>query len=215
MLPDPPRQRVRLDWIGFLSPSRGDLLRAAGAVARPAARLVRIAGDLARDDRRGLRLLHLRGAQPDERSSRSSTCACCSTAITRSASSLVGVYRHAELDPDGAAAAASCSSMPGFPTRSSAKFWRRAASARRSGFFVAMFIGRLDPRIGMSIGFGLQVISGLWLMSINLDVGMDDPGGQQHAAGHCDRRHLGAADDRQLRDAGEPASGPRRWRCSI
>ena len=25
----------------------------------------------------------------------------------------------------------------------------------------------------MSIGFGLQVISGLWLMGINLDVGMD------------------------------------------
>src|SRR4029077_9216240 len=41
------------------------------------------------------------------------------------------------------------------------------------GFFVAMFIGRLDPRIGMSIGFGLQVISGLWLMSINLDVTME------------------------------------------
>src|SRR6266436_4114454 len=41
------------------------------------------------------------------------------------------------------------------------------------GFFVAMFIGRLDPRIGMTIGFGLQVISGLWLMSINLDVGID------------------------------------------
>jgi DHA2 family multidrug resistance protein len=41
------------------------------------------------------------------------------------------------------------------------------------GFFVAMFIGKLDPRIGMSIGFVLQVVSGLWLMSINLDVGMD------------------------------------------
>jgi DHA2 family multidrug resistance protein len=41
------------------------------------------------------------------------------------------------------------------------------------GFFVAMFIGRLDPRIGMSIGFSLEVISGLWLMSINLDVPME------------------------------------------
>ena len=40
------------------------------------------------------------------------------------------------------------------------------------GFFAALFIGKLDPRIGMSIGFGLQVISGLWLMSINLDVDM-------------------------------------------
>jgi DHA2 family multidrug resistance protein len=41
------------------------------------------------------------------------------------------------------------------------------------GFFVAMFLGRLDPRIGMGIGFGLQVISGLWLMSIDLNVSMD------------------------------------------
>lgn len=41
------------------------------------------------------------------------------------------------------------------------------------GFFLAMFLGKLDPRIGMSIGFGLQVISGLWLMSIDLNVSMD------------------------------------------
>jgi DHA2 family multidrug resistance protein len=40
------------------------------------------------------------------------------------------------------------------------------------GFFAALFIAKLDPRIGMTIGFGLQVISGLWLMSINLDVDM-------------------------------------------
>jgi DHA2 family multidrug resistance protein len=41
------------------------------------------------------------------------------------------------------------------------------------GFFLAMFLGRLDPRIGMVFGFGLQVVSGLWLMSIDLNVGMD------------------------------------------
>jgi len=41
-----------------------------------------------------------------------------------------------------------------------------------AGFFAALWIGRLDPRIGMSLGFGLQVVSGLWLMSINLDVPM-------------------------------------------
>jgi DHA2 family multidrug resistance protein len=40
------------------------------------------------------------------------------------------------------------------------------------GFFLAIFIGKLDPRIGMAFGFLLQVASGLWLMSINLDVGM-------------------------------------------
>jgi DHA2 family multidrug resistance protein len=38
------------------------------------------------------------------------------------------------------------------------------------GFFLAGLIGRLDPRIGMTIGFALQVISGLWLMSIDLNV---------------------------------------------
>jgi MFS transporter, DHA2 family, multidrug resistance protein len=38
------------------------------------------------------------------------------------------------------------------------------------GFFLASFVGRLDPRVGMSAGFGLQVVSGLWLMSIDLNV---------------------------------------------
>jgi DHA2 family multidrug resistance protein len=35
-----------------------------------------------------------------------------------------------------------------------------------------LWIGKLDPRIGMSIGFGMMVLAGLWLMGINLDVGM-------------------------------------------
>jgi DHA2 family multidrug resistance protein len=38
------------------------------------------------------------------------------------------------------------------------------------GFFVAMFVGKLDPRIGLTAGFGLQVVSGLWLMSFDLNV---------------------------------------------
>ncbi len=38
------------------------------------------------------------------------------------------------------------------------------------GFFSAMFAGRLDPRIGMTMGFAVQAISGLWLMSVNLNV---------------------------------------------
>jgi MFS transporter, DHA2 family, multidrug resistance protein len=40
------------------------------------------------------------------------------------------------------------------------------------GFFLAMFAGRLEPRIGMAIGFGLMVISGLWLMSLDFNVNM-------------------------------------------
>ena len=41
------------------------------------------------------------------------------------------------------------------------------------GFFAAMPLGRADPRLGMALGFGLQIVSGLWLMSINLDVGWE------------------------------------------
>ena len=41
------------------------------------------------------------------------------------------------------------------------------------GFFLAMFIGKFDPRIGMTIGFALMVVSGVWLMCIDLDVGLD------------------------------------------
>jgi MFS transporter, DHA2 family, multidrug resistance protein len=40
------------------------------------------------------------------------------------------------------------------------------------GFFLAMFAGRLEPRIGMAIGFGLMVASGVWLMSLDLNVDM-------------------------------------------
>ena len=40
------------------------------------------------------------------------------------------------------------------------------------GFFLAMFVGKLDPRIGMALGFGLLAGSGWWLMSFDLNVGM-------------------------------------------
>ncbi len=38
------------------------------------------------------------------------------------------------------------------------------------GFFAVMFLARLDARISVAIGFGLQLVSGYWLMHINLDV---------------------------------------------
>jgi len=40
------------------------------------------------------------------------------------------------------------------------------------GFFSTMYIAKLDPRFGMVLGFALQAISGLWLMSIDLNVDM-------------------------------------------
>jgi MFS transporter, DHA2 family, multidrug resistance protein len=60
----------------------------------------------------------------------------------------------------------------GFPDTLIGEVLAARGAGATLGFFVAMFIGRLDPRIGMSIGFSLQVVSGLWLMSINLDVPM-------------------------------------------
>ena len=38
------------------------------------------------------------------------------------------------------------------------------------GFFAAMFIGRVDPRLGLTVGFGLLGLSGVWLMEIDLNV---------------------------------------------
>src|SRR6476620_11298230 len=41
------------------------------------------------------------------------------------------------------------------------------------GFFSAIFLGRLDPRVGMIAGFALQMVSGVWLMSINVTAATD------------------------------------------
>jgi DHA2 family multidrug resistance protein len=38
------------------------------------------------------------------------------------------------------------------------------------GFLASIPLSRADPRLGMIIGFALQIVSGLWLMSINLNV---------------------------------------------
>ena len=38
------------------------------------------------------------------------------------------------------------------------------------GFFLAIFVGRMDPRIGLIGGFALQAVSGFWLMGIDLNV---------------------------------------------
>ncbi len=39
-----------------------------------------------------------------------------------------------------------------------------------SGFFAAFLTTRLDPRIGMIAGFGMQIISGLWLMHMDFNM---------------------------------------------
>ncbi|MEZ5849703.1 MAG: MFS transporter, partial [Hyphomicrobiaceae bacterium] len=45
--------------------------------------------------------------------------------------------------------------------------WRGAGVL--SGSFASIFAQRFDPRFGMVAGFSLQIISGLWLMSLNLN----------------------------------------------
>ncbi len=41
------------------------------------------------------------------------------------------------------------------------------------GFFLAIFVGRMDPRIGLAAGFTVQTLSGVWLMAIDLNVDMN------------------------------------------
>jgi DHA2 family multidrug resistance protein len=41
------------------------------------------------------------------------------------------------------------------------------------GFLMAGLTSRLDPRIGMSAGFLMQVVSGLWMLTFDLNVTMD------------------------------------------
>jgi DHA2 family multidrug resistance protein len=60
----------------------------------------------------------------------------------------------------------------GFPDTIIGEVLAARGAGATIGFFIAMFIGRLDPRIGMTAGFALQVVSGLWLMSIDLNVSM-------------------------------------------
>ena len=38
------------------------------------------------------------------------------------------------------------------------------------GFFLAIFVGRMDPRIGLIGGFALQAFTGIWLMQIDLNI---------------------------------------------
>jgi DHA2 family multidrug resistance protein len=41
------------------------------------------------------------------------------------------------------------------------------------GFFAAGFMSRIDPRISMAFGFGLQTVAGLWMLTFDLNVTME------------------------------------------
>ncbi len=41
------------------------------------------------------------------------------------------------------------------------------------GFMIAGFMSRIDPRISMAFGFGLQTLAGLWMLTFDLNVTME------------------------------------------
>src|SRR4051812_50101461 len=40
------------------------------------------------------------------------------------------------------------------------------------GFMIAGFMNRIDPRLSMAFGFGLQTVAGLWMLTFDLNVKM-------------------------------------------
>ena len=170
MLPDQPRQSVRLDWIGFLSLSaaiscvqlvlsRGQRLdwyespeiwlETFGAAV---AFYVFLAHSLtAERPFLNLRLLLDRNYALGL--------------------ALVGVFGMLNVTPM-VLLPPLLQQHAGFPDALIGEVLAARGLGATLGFFLAMFLGRLDPRVGMCLGFGLQVISGLWLMSLNLDVGI-------------------------------------------
>lgn len=58
----------------------------------------------------------------------------------------------------------------GFPDMLIGEIVAARGAGATLGFFLAIFVGKMDPRIGLIGGFGLQAISGLWLMSLDLNV---------------------------------------------
>lgn len=58
----------------------------------------------------------------------------------------------------------------GFPDNAIGQFiaWRGAGAL--CGFFLAMMLGRVDPRIVMLMGTALQTLTGYWLISFSIDI---------------------------------------------
>jgi MFS transporter, DHA2 family, multidrug resistance protein len=171
MRPDPPQSDVRLDWIGFLSLSaaisclqlvlsrgqRLDWYQAPEIWLETIGALVAFYIFLAHSLTAARPFLNLR------------------LLLDRNYAlglMLVGVFGMLNVTPM-VLLPPLLQQHAGFPDTLIGEVLAARGAGATIGFFVAMFIGRLDPRIGMTIGFSLQVISGLWLMSINLDVPME------------------------------------------
>ena len=133
-------------------------IRATRPVAWTAARLVRLDGDLDLDGGRGRVLLYLPVAQPDGEEHVSHPRAFPGSQLRHR------VYpRHALLPP-------LLQQHAGFPDSAIGTFvaWRGVGNGL--GFFAAMWLQRLDPRLTMIIATLVQTSSGWWIAHVNLDV---------------------------------------------
>jgi MFS transporter, DHA2 family, multidrug resistance protein len=171
MLPDPPRSRVRLDWIGFLSLSaaiccvqlvlsrgqRVDWFEAPEIWVETAAAALAFYLFVAHSVTAQRPFLDLR------------------LLLDRNYALgllLVGVFGMLNVTPM-VLLPPLLQQHAGYPDALIGEVLAARGIGATVGFFLAMFMGRLDPRIGLIAGFALQVVSGLWLMSIDLNVGID------------------------------------------
>ena len=70
------------------------------------------------------------------------------------------------------------------------------------GFMTAGFMSRIDPRISMAFGFGLQTLAGLWMLTFDLNVTMEVLVINSVDPGLCRRHRLGADYGGGVRHAG-------------
>ena len=73
------------------------------------------------------------------------------------------------------------------------------------GFMTAGFMSRIDPRISMAFGFGLQTVAGLWMLTFDLNVTMEVLVINSADPGLCRRHRLGADHGGGVRHAGRQA----------
>ena len=201
MRPDPPRSDVRLDWIGFLSLSaaisclqlvlsrgqRLDWYESPEIWLETIGALVAFYIFLAHSLTAARPFLNLR------------------LLLDRNYAlglMLVGVFGMLNVTPM-VLLPPLLQQHAGFPDTLIGEVLAARGAGATIGFFVAMFIGRLDPHRDEH---RLQPSGDLRPMADEHQprCADGDPGSQQHAPGHGDRHHLGAADDRQLCDARQP-----------
>jgi DHA2 family multidrug resistance protein len=145
--------------------------RAARAGARRAAGLVRFDGDRHRMPDRGPRILHFHGAQPERREPflNLKLLADRNYAIGLA---LVTIYGMLNFTPM-VLLPPLLQQQAGFPDALVGQVIGCRGVGMLVGFMTAGFMSRIDPRISMAFGFGLQTVAGLWMLTFDLNVTME------------------------------------------